>query len=168
MINNTSLGYNLTSHTLPSRCYVDTIKKNLTWFNDQLDYIKIKNLPKSILLTVTEDNGYVKEKRTLTYHLSGSVSVSAGREEIGGRVLHYTICVSVSWRTNVLYFVFCRLCPFSLQPPRQSLGPTCYLSTLHKLTLYRRCGGLPIHMMGEVSWKPQGRRAWALKLNSKK
>jgi hypothetical protein len=38
-----------------------------------------------------------------------------------------------------LYFDFCRLYPFSPQPPRQRLGPTCHLST-SQLTLYRRCG----------------------------
>jgi hypothetical protein len=30
-----------------------------------------------------------------------------------------------------MYFVFCRLYPFSPQPPRQCLGPICYLSTLN-------------------------------------
>ncbi len=30
-----------------------------------------------------------------------------------------------------MYFVFCRLYPFSLQPPRLCLGPTCLLSTLN-------------------------------------
>jgi hypothetical protein len=31
--------------------------------------------------------------------------------------------------TGPMYFVFCRLCPFSPQPPIQFLGPTCHLST---------------------------------------
>ena len=47
--------------------------------------------------------------------------------------------------TGPVYFVFCRLYPFSLQPPRQCLGPACHLSTLNfKLTLCRRCGPLSI------------------------
>ncbi len=36
-----------------------------------------------------------------------------------------------------MHFVSCRLYPFSTQPPRQCLGPTCHLSTR---TLHRRCG----------------------------
>ncbi len=42
--------------------------------------------------------------------------------------------------TGPMYFVFCRPCPFSPQPPWQCLGPTCHLSTLKfLLILYRRC-----------------------------
>jgi hypothetical protein len=37
------------------------------------------------------------------------------------------ICVSVA---GAMAFVFCRLFPFSLQLPRQCLGPTCHLSIL--------------------------------------
>ncbi len=36
--------------------------------------------------------------------------------------------------TGPMYFVFCRLYPFSLQPPRQYLGPSRPLSTLNCIT----------------------------------
>jgi hypothetical protein len=46
-------------------------------------------------------------------------------------------------------FVFCRLNPFSLQPPWQCLGLTCNLSTLHCIAGV----GFLIPMMGEVGPK---------------
>ncbi len=33
--------------------------------------------------------------------------------------------------TGALYFVFCRLYPSTLQPPRQCLAPNCHISTLN-------------------------------------
>jgi hypothetical protein len=56
-------------------------------------------------------------------------------------------------------FVFCRLYPFSLQPPRQCLGPTCHLSTLNQHCI--ASADLPIHMIGEFSWDPKRGRLWA-------
>ena len=35
------------------------------------------------------------------------------------------------YTTGPMYFVFCRRYPFSPQPPRQCLGPSCHLSTLN-------------------------------------
>ncbi len=60
------------------------------------------------------------------------------------------------------FYVFCRLYPFSLQPPRQFLGPTHseflpVISLLYTLTLLLYIAGvvLPNQMMGEVSWGPR-------------
>ncbi len=82
------------------------LKTNLRWFNDQLDYIKLKiyldqyywQLKRVCIVSqeiVTKDNGYLSEKEP-KLALSDSVPASAGRKEIGGRVLHCTICVIVS------------------------------------------------------------------------
>ncbi len=59
------------------------------------------------------------------------------------------------YSTQLMYFVFCRLYLFSPQPPRQRLAPICHLSTLAG-------AGLPIHMIGEVSWELKRRRLWAV------
>jgi hypothetical protein len=65
---------------------------------------------------------------------------------------------NVADKKGLKYF-FCRLCPFSHQPPRQYLGPTCHLSTLdNNVSPVRAC--LINHMMGEVSWVPKRRRSW--------
>jgi hypothetical protein len=49
-----------------------------------------------------------------------------------------------------MYFVFCRLYPFSLQPPRHCLGPICHISTLNQQYCIA-VAGLPTHMIGKVS-----------------
>jgi hypothetical protein len=86
------------------------------------------------------------------------------------------LAVQTKQQMGPRYFVFCRLYPYSPQPPRQYLGPTqihrrqctwiidsdliaaIYVSfagretTPHSpnsLTLYHLCGS-PIHMIGEV------------------
>jgi hypothetical protein len=56
--------------------------------------------------------------------------------------------------TRPLYFVFCRLYPFFIKPPRQCLAPTCRLSTL-----YCRLSACLSIWLGEVSWKSNRRRA---------
>ncbi len=56
------------------------------------------------------------------------------------------------WSTRPLNFVCCRL--YLSSPPA-----TCYLSTLNQHGIAG--AGLPIHMIGEVSWEPKRRRAWA-------
>jgi hypothetical protein len=61
--------------------------------------------------------------------------------------------------TGPMYFVFCRLYLSSPKPPRQCLSPTCHLSSLNQHWIGG--AGLPIHMIGEVSWEPKRRRAWA-------
>jgi hypothetical protein len=56
--------------------------------------------------------------------------------------------------------LFCFLSSFPIlpQPPLQCLASICNLSTLH---LHFMTGvGLPIHMIGEVSWAPKRRRVW--------
>ncbi len=45
-----------------------------------------------------------------------------------------------------MYLFFCRLYPFSPQPSRSCLGPTCHLSTLNEHCIAG--AGLPYHMMG--------------------
>ncbi len=61
-----------------------------------------------------------------------------------------------------MYFVFCRFYPFSPHPPRQCLVmvplPVIHLLLTNTIS---RGAGLPIHMMGEVSMDPNGRRAGA-------
>ncbi len=61
--------------------------------------------------------------------------------------------------TEPLYFVFCRLYPFSPPPDITAvfLGSTCHLSTLDWHCIAG--AGLPNHMMGEVSWDPKRRRS---------
>jgi hypothetical protein len=63
---------------------------------------------------------------------------------------------------GLMYFAFCRLYPSSPQPPRQCLAPSCLpvISLLLTKTVssLRAC---LIHMIGEVSWEPNRRRAWA-------
>jgi hypothetical protein len=64
------------------------------------------------------------------------------------KVIKVSLSVAKDWP-----FVFCRLCPFSPQLPQQCWTPTCHLSTLN---LHCVAGaGLPIHMIGEVSWEPK-------------
>ncbi len=57
--------------------------------------------------------------------------------------------------------VFCFLSslPLLSQPPRQCLSLTCHLSILNYHCIAG--AGLPIHMIGEVSWEPRRRPAWA-------
>ncbi len=40
-------------------------------------------------------------------------------------------CLLHTEPTGPMHFAFCRLYPVSSQPPRQYLGPSCYLSTLN-------------------------------------
>ncbi len=74
-------------------------------------------------------------------------------------IFSYFYVISCLYPTGPMYFVFCRLYPSSPKPPRQCLDPTCNLFTLN---LHCIAGaGLPIHMIGEVSWEPKRRRAWS-------
>jgi hypothetical protein len=54
-------------------------------------------------------------------------------------------------------FIFCRLYPSSLQPPRQCLAPTCRLLT----NTVSRMPACLSACFGEVSWEPKRRRAWS-------
>ncbi len=55
--------------------------------------------------------------------------------------------------TGPMYFVLCCLYPSSPQPPLKCLTLTCHLSTLNLHCF--ASAGLPIHMIGEVSWRPK-------------
>ncbi len=65
---------------------------------------------------------------------------------------------SISLPTGQCFLFSVVFTPLPPTPPRQCLAPTCHLSTL---TLYIANAGLPIHMIGKVSWDPKRRRAWA-------
>ncbi len=58
--------------------------------------------------------------------------------------------------------LFCFLSSLPLLPrlPWQCLGPTCHLSTLNWYCF--ACAGLPVHMLGEVSWNPKRRRVYSI------
>ncbi len=61
---------------------------------------------------------------------------------------------SIGRPNGVDVFVFCRLHPLLSHPPWQCLGPL-YVVPLHLTNTVSRGAGLPIHMMGEVSWEPK-------------
>ncbi len=83
------------------------------------------------------------------------------RGRVRSGIFLWAMCEHPCDQRDQMYFVFCRL--YLSSPSHychwQCLAPTCYACALN-LTLYRGCGaaGLPIHMIGEVSWDPKGRR----------
>jgi hypothetical protein len=103
---------------------------------------------------------------------AGPTLAAEGRYETLGRVADFpVITVAEAWifmkedggisPTRTMYFVFCRPRLFLPQPPRQCLASTVPVISLLLTNTAPPCAGLPIHMMGEASWEPKRRRAWA-------